>query len=334
VSLFEPDYGSASQPPSLWRKIAAYLPTQLRLWQVSPRPKVLYVRAHPAALPSLIWARLKGIVIIEEVNGTFEDLRLMYPLLWPLFPFIYGASLLSLLLADGVITVTNELREWLQTKANGKLITVVPNGANTELFHPGEAAKELGDQPYVAYVGVMSPWQGLETMLAAACLPQWPDSVRLVLVGAGVEQAKAAAAAVLNKRVIYLGRRDYREIPGILRGAIAGLSVQNTRRHSQKFGFSALKVFETLACGVPVIVTAFPGQRELVAETGSGIVIPPDDPEALANAVRELSGNPEAARQMGMRGREAVVREHSWQRRADDTVDAIRQAIAQKAAHA
>jgi glycosyltransferase involved in cell wall biosynthesis len=272
-------------------------------------------------------------VVIEEVNGTFDDLRLMYPLLLPLFPLIYGTSLVSLAMADGLITVTNELREWLQTKARGKVVTVVPNGANTELFHPGEAAKEMGTQPYVAYVGVMSPWQGLETMLAAASLPEWPAPVRLVLVGAGVEQGKAEAAAALNKRVIYLGRRDYREIPGILRGAMAGLSVQNTRRQSSKFGFSALKMFETLACGVPVIVTDFPGQRELVSDTGSGIVIPPDDPKALANAVQKLIGNPEMARQMGRRGREAVVREHSWQRRADDTGDAIRRAIARKVAH-
>jgi glycosyltransferase involved in cell wall biosynthesis len=330
VTLFEPDYGPAPEPPALTRRIAQYLPTQFRLWRASPRPKVLYVRAHPAALPSLIWARLRRIVVVEEVNGTFDDLRLMYPGLWPVFPLIYGVSLLCLALADGIITVTNELRQWLETKVIGKSIAVVPNGANTELFHPGEAAEEMGAEPYVAYVGAMSPWQGLETMLAAASLPEWPAAVRLVLVGSGVEQSKAEAAAAVNEKIIYLGRREYRKIPAILRGAVAGLSVQNTRRQSHKCGFSALKVFETLACGVPAIVTDFPGQRELVRDTGSGIVIPPDDPLALAKAVKRLSSNPEMAREMGRRGRDAILSGHSWQRRAESTSHAICQAIARK----
>lgn len=334
VSLFEPDYGSATQPLPLWRKVAQYLPTQFRLWQASPRPTVLYIRAHPAALPSLIWARLKGIAVIEEVNGTFDDLHLMYPRLMPLFPLIYVVSVICIALADGLITVTNELRDWLQAKIGGKVISVVPNGANTELFRPGQAAPETGPDPYVVFVGAMSPWQGIETMLAAARLPQWPAAVRLVMVGTGVEQSNVEAAAALDPRIIYLGHRDYHQIPAIVRGAVAGLSVQNTRRKSRKYGFSALKVFETLACGVPVIVTDFPGQREMIADTASGIVIPPDDPVALANAVRKLNGDPEVARDMGRRGREAVVREHSWQSRADATDNTICQVLTQKMTHA
>lgn len=334
VSLFEPDYGSVPQPLSLWRRVAQYLPTQLRLWRASPRPKVLYVRAHPAALPSLIWAKLHGIAVFEEVNGTFDDLRLMYPLLLPLFPLIYVASLVSLSLADGLITVTNELRDWLQTKTKGKIISVVPNGANTELFCPGQATREMGPDPYAVFVGAMSPWQGIETMLAAIRLPQWPAPVRLVLVGTGVEQGIVEAAAALDPRILYLGHRDYQQIPAIVRGAVAGLSVQNTRRKSRKYGFSALKVFETLACGVPVIVTDFPGQREMIAGIASGIVIPPDDPIALASAVRKLNGDPEAARDMGRRGREAMVRDHSWQNRADATGNMICHVLAQKMTHA
>ncbi|HWR51661.1 MAG TPA: glycosyltransferase family 4 protein [Bryobacteraceae bacterium] len=333
VSLFEPDYGTGSQAPSLWRRIISYWPVQMRLWRTSPVPEVLYVRAHPAALPSLMWARLKGIAVIQEVNGTFDDLRLIYPRLWPLSPFIRGICRLCLRMADGVITVTSELRQWLQPMARGASITVVPNGANTELFHPGEPARELAGQRYVVFVGAMSPWQGLETMLAAVSLPEWPRSVRLVLVGDGVERPKAEAAAALNGAVVCLGGRNYREIPGILRGAIAGLSVQNTRRQSQRFGFSALKVFETLACGVPVIVTDFPGQREVVIDNDCGIVIPPDNPRALASAVARLTANLGAAAEMGRRGSHAVVREHSWQRRADDTIDAIESTIAERARH-
>jgi glycosyltransferase involved in cell wall biosynthesis len=164
-------------------------------------------------------------------------------------------------------------------------------------------------------------------MLAAAGLPEWPAEVRLMLVGDGVEQSKVLSAAARNRKIHYAGRRKYTDVPAIINGAIAGLSTQNSKRNHARCGFSAVKVYETLACGKPTIVTDFPGQAELIRRYACGTVIPPDNPRALAEAVGTLYRNPEMARQMGRRGREAVVSEHSWQHRADCTAAVIRHSI-------
>ena len=76
---------------------------------------------------------------------------------------------------------------------------------------------------------------------------------------------------------------------------------------------------KTLACGVPAIVTDFPGQADLVREGRCGLIIPDGDGDALARAVAQLAAHPEEARAMGDRGLELVRREHSWQRRAEQT---------------
>ena len=75
-------------------------------------------------------------------------------------------------------------------------------------------------------------------------------------------------------------------------------------------------MLETLACGVPIILTDFPGIAEIIKKVGCGIVIPPEDPRSLAQAVRYLYEHPEERARMGRIGRELVVEEHSWDSRA------------------
>jgi len=77
-----------------------------------------------------------------------------------------------------------------------------------------------------------------------------------------------------------------------------------------------LKLFETLACGIPVIVSDLPGQADLVRAGRCGLVIPGNDPAALARAVAQLAAAPDEAREMGRRGAALVRAEHSWRARA------------------
>jgi glycosyltransferase involved in cell wall biosynthesis len=70
-----------------------------------------------------------------------------------------------------------------------------------------------------------------------------------------------------------------------------------------------------LACGLPSVVTDFPGQADLVRSLGAGIVVPPDDPAALARAVATLLANRLSSQEMA-RIAAVIKAEHSWDSRA------------------
>ena len=93
--------------------------------------------------------------------------------------------------------------------------------------------------------------------------------------------------------VVYLGRVAYRDLPGIVARSLAGLCPMSNLGGRSETGLSPLKLYETLACAVPVVVTDFPGQADLVRECNCGLVIRPESPKALADAVAYLYHHPD-----------------------------------------
>ncbi len=82
-----------------------------------------------------------------------------------------------------------------------------------------------------------------------------------------------------------------------------------------EFGFfwSPAKIFEYMACGLPVVTTDQDYLRQVVEGSGGGVVVPQRDPEATAEAVVRLLDDPEASSGIGRAGRRAVVERFSWQ---------------------
>jgi glycosyltransferase involved in cell wall biosynthesis len=72
------------------------------------------------------------------------------------------------------------------------------------------------------------------------------------------------------------------------------------------------KLFEYMAAGVPVIASDFPDWREIVGAARCGLLVPPEDPRAIANAMEYLLTHPEEACEMGRRGRQAVEGLYVW----------------------
>lgn len=310
VELFQPKYASHNRSVGLFTKIASFFTVQLRLI-LSPKPDILYIRTHPAAIMAPLIAWLRHIPVIQEINGPYEDVFIAYPWLRPLSDVIIFFQRLTLRLSKAIVVVTPQLAEWIAKEVEGKPIFVIPNGANTELFHPNAALSYQVPGSYVVFFGAFARWQGIETILKAVGSDKWPNDVSLVMLGDGAERPKVEQVAAQNPKVLYLGKLPYCDVPGIIAHSIAGLSPQNNELRSRT-GLFPLKVFETLACGVPVVVTDFPGQADLVRQYGCGVVIPPDDEEALANAVQYLYSHSEERREMGRRGRQIVEQEYSW----------------------
>lgn len=319
VELFEPYYARKEAEPSVLTKLWSFMSVQIQLWRRFNDIDVLYVRSHPVAFPTAIWAKIRRIPTVCEVNGPFEDLFVGFGWTRLFAPGFRAILRIPLMLADAIIVVTPQLRDWAQGEVGSKPLHVIRNGANTRLFSPNSPLPFSLPQQYVVFFGVLAVWQGVDCLLQATQSSNWPSAVSLVVVGDGRERTRVESVAANDAKVIYLGRIPYAQVPGIVANSIGGISPQNNAGGRSVTGLSPLKVYETLACGRPVIVTDFPGQAELVRESECGIVIPPDDPDALAQAVSYLYHHDIERNEMGRRGREAVEQSHSWSQRASDT---------------
>lgn len=325
VRLIKPAYPTTTPGPA--RRVREFARLQVSAVAGLPRSDVFYVRAHFAAWPAAVMARLLKVPVVQEVNGPHADAFMVWPALRRVRRMVEWLNRTQLRLADAVITVTPQLITWIAEDAGVRGAHLVSNGADTELFRPERPALVGLPSRYVVFFGALAPWQGIPIALEATRTDRWPEGVALLVVGDGQLRPEVEAAAD-GRRILYIGRRPYGEIGAIVSNSLGSLvpmpSIAHSdgkgegRDHSQS-GLAPLKLFESMACGVPVVASDLPGLRETVTDAGCGLLVTPGDPVALANAVRRLVENPEAAQVMGSRGRDSAERQHSWQRRADDT---------------
>lgn len=321
VDLFEPSYAGKVAPGALQR-VLEFARVQARVAGAIRGYDALYVRAHPLAAPAARAARIAGVPVVQECNGPHDDLFLAWPSVRPLATPLIAMARTQYRQADALIAVTDELAGWLSAET-GRDAVVVGNGANVALFHPDALRPHGMPSRYVVFFGALAAWQGVKTLLDAATSPHWPADVALVIAGDGALRADAERAAAESGRVVYAGRVPYGELPGLVAASIASVVPKNAEAHEAS-GLSPLKLFESMACGVPVVVSDVGGMGERVNACRCGLVVPPGDAEALARAVAILSDDPTLARALGSAGRDEAVANHSWAARAADTAAVIR----------
>jgi glycosyltransferase involved in cell wall biosynthesis len=306
----------------LWRRLWAAVRVQTTLF-TDRSPDVIYVRAHPAAIFYCAWARARGVPVIQEVNGPAEDFTAAWPALRPVLRLIAASLRWQLRSASAVITVTEGLRLWADEAVRGRsTITVVPNAADPARFAPTGTSGRGQRVPYVVFFGALAAWQGIDTLLEAAVDEAWPSDVTLVVAGDGPYRGKVEAEARRRpRRVSYIGNLPYADIPELISGSLAAAIPK--AYHRPELGLSPLKLYEAMACAVPVIVTDLPGLGDVVRAEDCGVVVPVCAASALAAAVGHLHRSPDLARQLGEHGRLAVLDRHSWVHRSRCTSDII-----------
>ena len=323
--MFEPSYAKKNKMPGPIIRILEFLVVQIRLLIKIKKGDIIYIRSHFAAFPISLLTKIKRIPVIQEVNGPYEDLFIAWPLTNKFRSFFKLLIRTQLKWSDRIIVVTPQLKDWLYKEIGKREIYIISNGANINIFNPKAINNYKIPKPYVVFFGALAAWQGVDTLLNAVNLSEWPEDLKLVIMGDGIERAKVEKVAKENPKIVYLGKIPYRNVPGVISNSIAGLSPKNNNAGRSNTGVYPLKLFETLACGVPIIVTDFPGQADLVRRYRCGLVIMPDDPKALVQGIAYLFYNPSKRKIMGKRGREIVEREHSWDKRAEETDKILRQ---------
>lgn len=278
------------------------------------RVTLVYARAHPANFPIALAAWLGRIPIVQEINGSFDDVSITHSWLSPFTAPITAAYRFQYRKANALIAVTAGLADWMHKEAPGLPVYTVPNGVNCDIFNPGRPPVRAVARDYALFFGSLTRWHGIEVLIAAVEESAWPADLDLVIIGEGQLSAMVQRAAARNSRIHSLASVPQETLAGYINAASNGIVPINTVGGRGTYGLSPLKLYEMLACGLPVVVTDFPGQAELVRSLEAGLVVPPDDPCALARAVAALRKSPPSRDKM-LKVASTITTEHAWHNR-------------------
>jgi glycosyltransferase involved in cell wall biosynthesis len=184
-------------------------------------------------------------------------------------------------------------------------VVVVPHGVEIERF-PAESAVEPVPRR-VVYCGTIGMGHSVGTLLEAArALERDGDGYEFLIVGDGAERAELEQRARSwgLRSVRFAGRLPRTSLPELL--ASAQIAVATQRDLPFLADALSTKVLEYMAASRPVVAAASGWTAEIIERAGAGIVCPPEDSAALADAIARIAAVPDRARAMGLSGRRYV----------------------------
>jgi glycosyltransferase involved in cell wall biosynthesis len=284
---------------------------------------VIYERHSLFATAGRELARHFDIPLILEVNAPLVlEQQKMRGLSLPLVA--RAAERLVLSSADHVVVVSEALRSYMTDQGvSPDRLSVMPNGADPDLFSPAVAPSPLRralgwDQHFVVgFVGSMKPWHGVDVLLQALQLLGGAASpYRALLVGTGPELRNLQALVdrlELADAVYMPGAVSHDQVPDFLRAT--DLAVATYAADADEY-FSPVKLFEYMAMGLPVVAARL-GQVSQVIEPGrTGWLYPPGDAVALAETMRRVALDADLRHRVGAAARERVVSGYTWRHNA------------------
>ncbi|ABW11530.1 glycogen synthase [Parafrankia sp. EAN1pec] len=204
-------------------------------------------------------------------------------------------------------------------------VHVIRNGIDTDEYTPDNRTDVLErygvdpDRPSVVFVGRITRQKGLPVLLRAAA--RLDPSAQLVLC-AGAPDTPEQLAEVTG---LVDGLRASRDGVVWLSGMLAKPEVIQLLSRATVFVcpsvYEPLGIvnLEAMACGTAVVASRVGGIPEVVASGETGLLVPPDDPAALAAAINEVLADPGRAAAMGRAGRDRAVAEFGWPAVAERT---------------
>lgn len=289
---------------------------------------VVFASSTPltVSIPALCARLLRGTPYVFEVRDLWPDLPIEMGIVRN--PVAKRALLawewLAYKCAWRLVALAPGIKEGILRKARvpAERIAMIPNGSDTEHLRPlGRLPRTLLPVPEDAlafgYAGTHGPANGLDAVLdaAAALKRRGATGVAFVLVGDGREKARLVERARAEglDNVHFLGLFNKSRYNQLLAELDVGMQIL-ANVPAFYYGTSPNKFFDYLAVGKPVLVN-YPGwMSDLVAEHDCGVAVPPDDPEAFADAVERLAAERHLLEAKGRAARELAESEFSQQK--------------------
>ena len=288
----------------------------------------VYERLALFAAGALEAARELDVPHVLEVNAPLSEEAARWRGLGETAPEARAAERASITGADAVLPVSTALARFaIDLGARPERVRVVPNAVDPELFAPAERApRRVGDTFTIGFVGSLKPWHGLVLLARALGIAarRGHDAWRLRVVGDGPERGaleKALAKeSLFPARAELLGAVPHAEIPREMARLDAAVVPYEDL---PGFYFSPLKLYEALACAVPVVASSVGDVPRELDGGRLGALVPPGDAEAFVDALRAIDVAPEKAHARALLASERIRTERTWERNAIAVEEAV-----------
>lgn len=291
------------EPRAFLRDMAMSIPAARRLVDHARREGIDHVHAHSCGRAALIAAlafRMGGPRYSLTLHGPLEDYGPGQRYKWRHAAF--------------ATIITEKLRAEAETELAGYLpprIAVQAMGVDT-----GRLSRDTPWQPprpgeplRIMSCGRLNQVKGHQDLLQAIrMLRDAGHDARLVIAGED-DAGGTGYRRVIEARIAELGLDD----AVTLLGAVSEGEVRRHLLEAHVFALASwheplgVALMEAMSCEVPTIGTAAGGVAELIRDGQDGILVPPRDPPAMADAILRLAGDPDLARRLGQAGRERIV---------------------------
>lgn len=298
------------------------------LWGLSRagRPDLLFVESPPMSLgiPGIMAARAWGVPLVFNVADLWPDAIRAVGALGDGVALRLAGRLERFLYRQATY-VNAVTRHWQRTLIEergvpAEKVLFLPNGVDTTRYRPTEPDRALRSRlglegkQVVVYAGTHGYAHAVDIALRAARLLTGHPAIHFVFVGDGSQKPELVRLArdLALRNVTFLDPVPPDEVGRFLSIAACGLV---TLRGSAYFeAVRPVKTWAILACGRATVFSGAGEGADLVREADAGIVVPPEDPAALAAAIREVCADPARAEAYGRRGRRYAEEHLDWAR--------------------
>jgi glycosyltransferase involved in cell wall biosynthesis len=296
-------------------------------------PDFIYERASLYATAGVMLASQFGVPLIVELNAPLAIEQTAYRATG-FGELAAHAERWTLSRADAVVVVSPGLRRHALSLGvlRPERIHVMPNGVNPSLFQPGKPDRalrrelKLDGRPVLGFVGNLRPWHGVEA------LPQLMERLsrrhrKLRLVIAGDGQLRRDLERDFSKRglrdcAVFTGSMLHEQIPAVIRQFDVALAPYPKSDHD--FYFSPLKIFEYMACGVPVVAANLGQIPEIVTDGKTGLLYPAGDLDALTSCCDKLLRSSKLRIALGRAASKRVHARYTWDQNAERIIELAR----------
>lgn len=318
----------ATPSPRISRKLisqVSFMLTACLRGLAIPKPDVVLIEAQPifTSLAGVFLAVFKRRPYVLNVSDLWPDHLLSVGALTersPIYRVARKTVDFTFRRAAGITTMSPLWAEKIQQYiGRSEKVQFVYNGEDLTKFRPNldtsgfRQRYQLGDGKLVTFIGTFATQYDFPTMLAAARFFNDRPDVRFVFVGEGSQrdalQAALADSAYSNLR--WIGWLDSNEVSEAWNASY--LNYWALGAHPLYRGTIPSKLYQAMACGVPIVGAMEGVSAEIIKTSGSGMTVPCGDAQGLIAAIQHLLDHPAEREQMSRSGRAYAEQHYDYQ---------------------